>query len=309
MWKRSLPTLLFWIVLAGLGTLACDVSTLTSLGLGSASKPQVTIQYPVAGTQFHEGDDVTVQSTATDKGGIVRVELSVDGAVVRTDAPPIPQGQTSFSVVQKWKAAAGNHTISVRVYNVSNAASDPALVAITVAPGTAALPSPVVVTPIAPLGAPTLSLTPTLSPTGLTPSAPPTPRTPTKVPPTPTLSAPPGTWAVSIRVDPSKPQIRQPMTFFVKFLNATGAPQHFKWYMKIYEPDAKNSKGETPKSDNDFPVGTVELQSQSWTLSNLGACQDYVARVFWIDPNNNNVVEFSKPDQSGGPAAGFQVCP
>jgi hypothetical protein len=309
--RRFFQSLLLLILFAGLGTLACDVSTLTSLAQGGASKPQVTIQLPLAGTSFHEGDDVTVQSTSTDKSGVVRVELLVDGAVVRTDAPPIAQGQASFSVLQTWKATAGNHTLGVRAYNAANAASDPALVAITVTSGVAALPSPTADALLPPLGGtpinPAILLTPTLPPTGV--DATPTKRPPTLVPPTATISAPPGVWGVSVRVDPSKPQIKQPMTFFVKFLNTTSAPQHFKWYVKIYEPDAKNSKGETPKSDNDFPVGTTELQSPPWTLTNLGACQDYIARAYWVDPNNNNVIEFSKPDKSGGPAAGFQVCP
>ena len=243
--------------------------------------------------------------------GIVRVELSVDGAVVRSDAPPIAQGQTSFSVIQTWKATAGNHTLSVRAFNAGSAASDPALLAITVTAGVATIPAPTAAPTLPPLGGtpvnPSILLTPTLGPSGTTPVVPTITRTRTPAF-TPTISAPPGVWAVSIRLDPVKPQIKQPTTFFVKFLNATGSPQHYKWYVKIYEPDAKNSKGETPKVDNDLPVGSVELQSPSWTLFNLGACQEYFARVFWVD-QDNKVTEFIKPDQSGPYSAGFQVCP
>ncbi len=319
--KRSFQIVLLGILLTGLGTLACDVSTLTSLGLGGASKPQVTLSWwivtssgsvasPAAGSQIPEGVDVVVQSTATDKAGIVRVELSVDGAVVRTDAPPITQGQTSFSVIQKWKATAGNHTLSVRAFNASGAASDPVLASITVAPGSsAALPSPIAETPVAPLGAPTLSLTPTLSPVEPTVGATATKRPPTKTPLPPTPSAPPGVWGVSVRVDPSPPKRGQQLTFFVTFLNTTGAVQHRKWYVKIFPPDSKNSKGETPKVDNDLPVGTSEFQSGQWSLTGPGPCEEFLARVFWIDQSNNNVVEFIKPDQSGGPAAGLNICP
>lgn len=309
--RRPFHTVLLLILFASLGLLACDVSTLISLGLG-APKPLVTIQSPVAGTPFQEGDDVAVQSTATDKSGIVRVELSVDGAVVRADAPPIAQGQISFSVIQTWKAAPGNHTLSVRAFNASGTASDPVLVAITVASAAAVLPSSTFAPTLMPLGGtpvnPAILLTPTLPPTGTTPALP-TARPPTRTPSPTTISAPPGVWATSIRVDPAPPKRGQTMTFFVTFLNTTGVPQHFKWFIKIYPPDAKNSKGETPKTDNDFPVGTAEFQSMQWILTGPGPCEDYLARVFWIDPNNNNVVEFIKPDQSGGPAAGLSVCP
>ena len=130
--RRSFKSFLLLVLFAGLGTLACDVSTVTSLGLGP-SKPQITVQSPLAGAQYREGDNVIVQSTASDRSGIMRVDLSVDGNVVRSDAPPIAQGQTSFAVIQVWRATTGSHTLSVRAYNAAGTASDSALVAITVA--------------------------------------------------------------------------------------------------------------------------------------------------------------------------------
>lgn len=313
--QRSFQTALFLILFAGLSTLACDLSTLTSLGLGSAGKPQITIQAPVAGSQFSEGDDVSVQSTSTDPGGIVRVELAVDGAVVRTDAPPIPQGQTSFSVIQTWKAAAGNHTLSVRAYNAAGAASDPALVAITVTAGTASLPSSTSEPTLVPLGGtpinPAILLTPTIAPTGATPALPPTPRPPTRTPSPTTISALPGVWAVSIRVDPPAPKRNQPVTFFVTFLNTTGAPQGFRWRIRIFPPDnLRNAKGDTTPLPNTIPVGVTELpSSNNWTIHGPGDCEQYLARVFSVDPSTKQETEFVKPDQSGGPAVGFQICP
>ena len=311
--KRSFRPLFFWILLASLGLLACDVSSLSSsLGLGTASKPQITIQSPIAGAQFNEGDDVPVQSTSTDKTGIVRVELLVDGAVVRSDAPPIAQGQTSFSVIQRWKATAGNHTISVRAYTASGAASDPAIVAITVVASTAQAPTLAPQTVLPPLGGtpinPLFALTPTLSPTGT--EATPTTRQPTKVPPSPTISAPPGIWATSIRLDPPEPKRGQFVTFYVTFLNTTGGPSGYKWRIRLfYADDPKRGFGDTaPKSDT-IPVGKSELASENnWRVTGPGDCLSLIARVFWLD-QNNNAIEFLKPDQSGGPAAGFQVCP
>ena len=315
--KRSFQTLSLIILFASLGVVACDLGTVTSLALGT-SKPQITIQSPLAGAQFREGDDVPVLSTATDKSGIVRVELSVDGAAIRSDAPPIVQGQTSFSVIQTWKATPGSHTLSVRAFNTSSAASDPALVAITVTAGAATIPAPT----SAPTSAPTLTplggtpinpvilLTPTLEPSGTTPIVPTVTKTrgPTL---TPTISAPAGVWAVSIRVEPSKPKNNQPVTFFVTFLNKTGTPQGFRWRIRIFEPDSpKNSKGDTTPLDNTIPVGITELaSSDNWTIHGPAGCQQYLARVFSVDPSTKQETEYIKPDQSGGPAAGFEICP
>jgi len=87
---RFVQAVLLLIALAAFGGLACDFS----FNLGQASKPQITIQAPASGTPARDGDEVSIVSLSTDAKGIVRVELSVDGVVVRADAPPIPQGQT-----------------------------------------------------------------------------------------------------------------------------------------------------------------------------------------------------------------------
>jgi hypothetical protein len=103
---------------------------------------------------------VTVQSTSTDPSGIARVELLVDGNVVRTDTPPVVQ--PTFTVIQTWKATAGSHTIAVRAFNSASAESGPAAVAVAVLPSPAAAPtSPA--TLAAPTSAPTAA--PTQAPT------------------------------------------------------------------------------------------------------------------------------------------------
>jgi hypothetical protein len=304
--SRFLKVVSFVILVFSLGALACDLST---LGLAQASKPKVIIVSPAAGAQFREGDDISVQSTSTDPAGITRVELAVDGVTVRTDVPPIPQGQTSFTLVQRWKATQGAHTLSVRAYNASGVASDPAFVSITVVSGIA--PSPGQPTPVltvigvlpTPVGAPTLPSG------GTTPVASPTTRPPTPIPPTPTLTAPPGIWAVSIRVEPTAPKRNQPVTFYVSFLNTTGAPQNYRWRILVFPPEGKNAKGDTTTLSSTIPVGASELASaDNWTIRGPGGCEDYFARVFWLD-ENKQPHEFLKPDESGGPAAGFQICP
>jgi len=118
-----------------------------------AGKPTIIIAAPPSGSQFRENEEVAVQSTSTDSSGITRVELLVDGAVVRTDPSPSPQ--VSFTLIQTWKATPGTHTISVRAYNTSGAVSDPAAVAISVAQvavpvpaATALAPQPGAPTPV-----------------------------------------------------------------------------------------------------------------------------------------------------------------
>jgi hypothetical protein len=305
MHSRFLRAGLLWLGVVGLGVLACDLST---FGLGQASKPKVTIQSPVSGAQFREGDEVAVQSIAVDSSGIIRVELAVDGALVRADAPPIPQGQTSFTLVQKWKATAGTHTLSVRAYNSAGGASEPVFISVNVTAAVAGLPT-----------VPALSATPTLLPIGTLPTVPPTGATAssasvqpsaTRPRPSPTLSAPPGVYATSIRVEPAAPKRNQPVAFFVTFLNTTGAPQDYRWRIRIYPPDVKNAKGDTAPLNHTLAVGTSEIpSSDNWTIRGPGGCEDYFARVFWIEPISKQETEFIKPDASGGPAAGFQICP
>jgi hypothetical protein len=302
---RLSKALLLWLVVASLGILACDLST---VGLAQASKPQITIQAPAPNAPFREGDEVGVQSLSSDSLGIVRVELSVDGAVVRADAPPIPQGQTSFLVVQKWKATPGTHTLSVRAFNANGGASEPAFVSITVSSGAVTeLPTTLPLLPTVTIQSP-LGTLPTVPPTGET-AVPSVTRAPTRPPATPTVNAPPGVYATSIRVSPAAPKRNQPVSFTVTFLNTTGAPQSYRWRIIIYPPDSKNAKGDTATTDSTLAPGVTELTSpDNWTIRGPGPCEDYLARVFWLD-ENKQPNEFLKPDRSGGPAAGFQICP
>jgi hypothetical protein len=306
--SRFIRAMTLFIIVAVLGVLACDLST---LGLGSAPKPKVTILAPVNNAQFTEGDEIQVQSTSTDSSGIARVELAVDGATVATDAPPIPKGQTLFTLVQRWKATPGQHTLSVRAFNAAGAASDPALVTIIVAPALAQLPTPLptqIIPP--PLGAPSPTLP---QPSATQPGAPSVTATrpATRVPPSPTrITAPPGVYATAIRVEPKDPKRGQFVKFVVTFLNTTATPQAYRWRIRIFEPDKRNSFGDTSPIDSTIPLGTSELASaENWRVGGPGDCMSFFARVFWIDPGSKQETEFSKPDGTGGPATAFQVCP
>ena len=170
MHRRMFSSFTLLFVLFSLLLLACD------LGAVAASKPTAVIASPPSGSQFREGEDVAVQSTSTDSAGVVRVELSVDGNLVRTD--PAPSPQVSYPLIQTWKATAGSHTITVRAYNAANVASDPAAISITVVGTSAtAVPSPVIPTipPVPPVATSTTAPIPTAaslaSPTATTGAA------------------------------------------------------------------------------------------------------------------------------------------
>ncbi|MEW5718709.1 MAG: NBR1-Ig-like domain-containing protein [Chloroflexota bacterium] len=153
-WLYALPKFLFAFFLLLSTVTACSIF---------AGKPTVIIASPPSGSQFRENEEVAVQSTSTDSSGVARVELLIDGTVVRTDPSPSPQ--VSFTLIQTWKATPGTHTISVRAYNTSGAVSEPAAVSISVAQ----VAVPVLITPTPP-GAPTpiAAATATTAPAGCT---------------------------------------------------------------------------------------------------------------------------------------------
>lgn len=148
--KRTLSPIVLLSLILVFTALACDLSDLTGGG-----KPNAIITSPPSGSTYHEGEDVAVQSVSTDSGGILRVELLVDGQVVRTDTAPSPQNQ--FTLVQTWKATQGSHTLLVRAYNTQNAGSDPAAISISVSPSIAGGPT---VPPTSAPGVPTLTPAP-----------------------------------------------------------------------------------------------------------------------------------------------------
>ena len=98
------------------------------------SKPSVVISSPASGSNFRAGDRVVIESRSEDARAIVRVELLVDGVVVKTDPAPTAQGQPALAVAQSWKAIQGAHTISVRAYNRDGLVSDPVEITVNVAP-------------------------------------------------------------------------------------------------------------------------------------------------------------------------------
>ena len=126
------------------------------------SKPTVIIVSPPSGSEFLENEPIAVQSVATDSTGIARVELLVNGTVVRTDASPVPQ--VSFTLIQTWQAVPGTHTISVRAYNTAGVVSEPAAITVSVIQVSVPVPAATAFAPV-PSATPAVSATATATPT------------------------------------------------------------------------------------------------------------------------------------------------
>ena len=153
--NKRILRLIPWLLAVSIMASACSAAP--------GGKPVVVIDSPPSNSQFRGGEAVTVQSTSTDSAGIARVELLVDGTVVRTDTPPSPQ--PSFTVLQTWSATPGSHTITVRAFNTANTVSDPAAILVAIGVSTPAA---------APTAAATATPNPTPSTGGVTPPLPPT---------------------------------------------------------------------------------------------------------------------------------------
>ncbi len=133
---RHKPLIIILVVLL-LASLACNLP----LGRGeettptapAADKPVVTITAPPSGAEVQVGQEVAVQSTATDTMGVVGVELQANGTRVRIDTTPDSTPQLSFSLLQSWvPAVVGEYTLSVIAYRADGTASDPASIAVRV---------------------------------------------------------------------------------------------------------------------------------------------------------------------------------
>ena len=134
------------------GILACELP-----GLGPGPKPTVVILSPASGTQVKVGETVAIQSSATDVKGMTRVELWVDGLLVRSDVNP--QQQPAFSVTQEWTAVVlGSHSVTVKAYNAAGRVSDPATVTVNVVEEVTATPTTPAGVPLPP-GAPWAAVT------------------------------------------------------------------------------------------------------------------------------------------------------
>jgi len=104
--------------------------------------PAVAITSPTGEQAVQAGVDVSVNSTANDTQGVLKVELWVDGELYRVDSSLHPEGQTTFVVSQPWHAAVpGSHTMVVKAYSKSGQVAESAPVVIDVLESAATVPT------------------------------------------------------------------------------------------------------------------------------------------------------------------------
>lgn len=149
----------------------------------------------------------------------------------------------------------------------------------------------------------------TVSPTVVVPSSTLTVIAPTTpAPTTPAATLAPGLYVSNLRIDPNPPIRGAELIFYPTFINATGAVQNYKWIVYVYRADALNkSFSETSPMLSTIPIGTNEFKGAgSWKISLGGPCEDFIARVAFLD-QNNQPFNFKQPDGKAYEKA-FTVC-
>jgi hypothetical protein len=123
--KSVLNLALFGILLL-IPILACNPPTPTP------EAPTVSIFFPGDGANVTVGEQVLIQSSASDPRGIARVDLVVNSVVVRTD-PPAEGTPDVLAIAQPWfPDTPGDVVIQVIAYNVENQPSLPASITLHV---------------------------------------------------------------------------------------------------------------------------------------------------------------------------------
>jgi uncharacterized protein YraI len=107
----------FILVLAG----ATAFLVLQMQQTATAQGPTVVITAPADRSRVPVGQPTTVQATAQDPTGVVRLELWISGQKVAETLSPVSQGQPTLTASMEWiPAAPGNHTLEVKAFNGRN---------------------------------------------------------------------------------------------------------------------------------------------------------------------------------------------
>jgi pSer/pThr/pTyr-binding forkhead associated (FHA) protein/uncharacterized protein YraI len=127
-------------------------------GAPVAQIPTVVITAPVAGSELSLNQPVTIQATASDPTGVVRMELWVSGVKTAEAVSPVEQGQPTLTASLQWvPVTVGSQTLEIRAYNQQGEVNEPTVVVVTVVEGSLDIGTP---TPTVISGTPTAT-TPT----------------------------------------------------------------------------------------------------------------------------------------------------
>lgn len=112
-------------------------------GPETAGAPTVVITAPLPGSEFKVNSPVTVQATASDPAGVVRMELWVSGVKTAESVSPLAQGQPTLTASFKWTPdVPGTYTLEIKAFNEPGNTGNPGLVTINVVAGEPPTPTP-----------------------------------------------------------------------------------------------------------------------------------------------------------------------
>ena len=130
-----------WLLILGggavlvLALIAVVVAAAVFLSPGS-SAPTTTITAPLDGSEVTVAGEVPVIAIVNDEGGVMRVELWVNGGLQDTVDSAGPPGQTGFPVQFQWTPShEGSHMLEVRPYSRNGQSGEPASVVVHAVPG------------------------------------------------------------------------------------------------------------------------------------------------------------------------------
>jgi len=137
-----------WPILVGIGlaiflALAFVAVILVFVFSQTKPSPKITIQQPLSGSQAEVGQPVLILASATDRTGVTRVELWVDGILNTNITSDKPGGEKILLVQHPWvPVTGGTRNISLKAYNVSGQASEPVNITIGVTDMNVPTPTP-----------------------------------------------------------------------------------------------------------------------------------------------------------------------
>jgi iron(II)-dependent oxidoreductase len=118
----SMKDATYTLVLLSLLLSACQPVQPTPVAKASLS-PTIKLISPASGAQVVLLSELEIETESTDERGLDKIELWVDDQIYRVDQA---SGQTSFRVVQRWRAdQPGQHTLTVQAINVDGQSSQP----------------------------------------------------------------------------------------------------------------------------------------------------------------------------------------
>lgn len=295
------------------------------------TRPTVRILSPSPGSQARLEQELYVQVSAEDPGGIAWIELWVDGAQGGVMQPPTPQ--VTYRALIPWKASApGPHRLVARATSKSGSAAESAPVSIVVvsAAGQVQLPTapalPITATPpsatASPTSAPALSpspepsvtasaiptFAPTFTPIPATATPEPSPPPPPAPLPawTPTPAVAPGIYVTSLGIDPPEPKSKPAQfSFRVGLFNTTGADRSSRWRVLIYRPDERRPMGDPQGQALTIPAGHSDQVTRPWEIKVMG-CEPFYAKPVLEDADGRQTPLVQPNGQEI--VVSFQVC-